>query len=64
VAVEEPPAGTLLKRRQLRPGVLEASSERKCAMRVHIDRQWLAWLDGDMITFVVITLIIVIALVY
>jgi hypothetical protein len=33
-------------------------------MRVHIDRKWLEWLDGDMITLVVITLIIVIALVY
>jgi len=30
-------------------------------MRVHIDPKWL---DGDMITLVVITLIIVIALVY
>jgi hypothetical protein len=30
-------------------------------MRVHIDRKWP---DGDMITLVVITLIIVIALVY
>jgi hypothetical protein len=64
VAVEEPPAGTLLERRQLRPGVLEASSERECSMRVHIDRQWLEWLDGNMITLVVITLVIVVALVY
>jgi hypothetical protein len=62
VAVEEPPAGTLLERWQSRPGVLEASSERECSsMRVHIDPKWL---DGDMITLVVITLIIVIALVY
>jgi hypothetical protein len=38
---------------------------RECrSMRVHIDRKWLEWLDGDMITLVVITLIIVIALVY
>jgi hypothetical protein len=65
VAVEEPPAGTLLERRQSRPGVLAASSDRECrSMRVHIDRKWLGWLDGDMITLVVITLVIVIALVY
>jgi hypothetical protein len=62
VAVEEPPAGALLERRQLRPGVLEASSERECrSMRVHIDRKQL---DGNVIAFGVISLLIVIAFAY
>jgi hypothetical protein len=33
-------------------------------MRVHLDRKWLDGLDGDLIAFVVLSLIIVIAFAY
>jgi hypothetical protein len=62
VAVEEPPAGTLLERRQLRPIVFGSFPRKECrSMRVHIDRKQL---DGNVIAFVVISLLIVIAFAY
>jgi hypothetical protein len=66
VAVEQPPAGTLLERLQVIPAVFELPKmsflRKECrSMRVHIDRKWL---DGDVIAFVVISLLIVIAFVY
>jgi uncharacterized protein involved in cysteine biosynthesis len=33
-------------------------------MQIHMDRKWLEWLDGNLIAFIVISLLIVIAFAY
>jgi hypothetical protein len=38
--------------------------EEVCSMRVHLDRKYLDGLDGNVVAFVVLSLIIIIAFVY
>jgi hypothetical protein len=38
--------------------------EEDCSMRLHLDRKYLDGLDGNVVAFVVISLIIIIAFVY